>query len=111
MLNKLKVTKLAELIGEADIINIVCDGSIDTAEVQWVDEFENDPENQLVLLEWVNDDNKFYTHLTEQGLNDATFENGVLTLEDHEGNPVRLELYKVVPVNIEQELQTAFLNQ
>lgn len=110
MIDKIKVKNLLTQLEVADTIEVAGEHE----NVQWhiAGDVVGDPENQVVLLTWVNDveDSDSYaadfsTILTEQGLSDAQVSENNIYCEDHDGEEVHLRLWNRTPMACETNLK------
>lgn len=86
-----KVQRLLNLFKGPDEIHI--DGA--KVEKVQVSDVIGEGENQVVYLEWREDNEVFNLKITEAGLADAQSAETVLELEDHEGEPVTLAFHSL----------------
>jgi hypothetical protein len=71
------------------------------AEKVRVGEAIGEGENQVVYLEWREDNKSLNVTITEAGLADAELRETAMELEDHEGEPLTLEFHRpsgIVPI-------------
>ncbi|WP_434716088.1 hypothetical protein [Paraburkholderia sp. A3RO-2L] len=83
------LTKILNLFTQADFIQTADKAVIAISPVT------GEPDNQVVSLNWGGEDGKqFWTALTEQGLEKATFNPATqsFTVEDYEGDTLELQL-------------------
>jgi hypothetical protein len=93
-----KVKLLLELIDTAAVIT--CNDSPYLHSVQ-SSEVTGDPDNQVLRINWHDDESLEYAVIfTEGGLDQAEIKGEAMHLPDHEGEPSEIRLYALKPVNI-----------
>jgi hypothetical protein len=104
MINKIKVMNLLAQIGVADTIELV--GDCPAVDMEWDSEVKGDPENQVLLLTWEDEEHQeFSVILTEQSLSDAEIDGNHITCDDHEGTATYIRLWQHRAMDIEENLK------
>jgi len=99
MVNKTKVNNLLTHIAQCDTVEVA--GEAENVRISWDGEIKGDPENQILLLTWEDDEGQeFSVILTEQGLSAATVEGNTIACEDCEGDEFLLRLWDLKEHNI-----------
>lgn len=65
------------------------------------DSVANDPDNEVLYLGWMIDFQANHTKFTEDGLSKAVVDGNTITVEDFEGDPYVIALFKEVPLIID----------
>jgi C-terminal processing protease CtpA/Prc len=104
MIDKIKVENLITQIQVADTIELV--GECPTCVVAWDCEIKGEPENQVLLLTWADDQHQeFNVILTEQSLSNAKIVENTITCEDHEGDQTYIRLWQHQGMDIEENMK------
>jgi hypothetical protein len=109
--NKIKIKNLIAQLQVADQIEVR--GEHESVRLVWDEaDIKGDPENQVVLLTWLDDDEtsewnacEFLIILTEQGLSDARVSGNNIFCKDHEGNKIHLCLWERHGMDCEENLK------
>jgi len=100
MINKEKVKQLIDHIKCCDVYEVLGESPW-LNNVSWDSDLNGDPENQVLLIPWHDDEGQeFSVILTEQGLSDAVIEENKITCNDHEGDEITIALYSTDPLHI-----------
>ena len=101
VMNTEKVKYLLNFIDRTDVI--VVDDSPYLHSVT-VSEITGKEDNEVLRMNWVDDEQEFSVIFTEIGLSNAIMSSDhLISLYDHEGSQSVIRLYSLVPLKIEEE--------
>jgi hypothetical protein len=96
MVNKIKVENLIAQLESCDCFEITGESPLLNS-LSWDAEVTGDPDNQVCLISWIDDEGLEYSViLTEQGLSDARVCGHRINCDDHEGEPIEIALWRRV---------------
>lgn len=93
------VTEILEAIKGDDIVIVIDDspllrGAVTTSEIL------NDPENEILFVDWVDNGHDRSVKFTEFGLGWAAIEGNTIRALDHEDKFTTIQVFKLQPLNL-----------
>lgn len=100
-MNTAKIQTILSAIDKADPIQVSDMDCVREITSHWTVEVQNDPNNQVLNLEWQDEDFQiFNVCFTEKSLSDAQIEENRIVLQDGDGTEFEIHLFNIVPAVI-----------
>jgi hypothetical protein len=98
-----KLQKLLRLI--ENVACVTCEDSPLLNSVQ-VDNIIDESDNEVLLINWYDDEGQeFVVKFTEEGLSKAKIVGHSIFAKDHEGEESQINLYTIMPVDVQKQLE------